>query len=117
MPQENRSCAPAMPDQAAAHAQMLDLTRRLRTPKGYLGWSFAVLVPVGLTGGALGDELRVLGLAITGSVCLDLLFALAIGLALERLRRDAPARLSRHPWRGLLARRRPPASFWPSGAI
>jgi hypothetical protein len=106
-----------MSEQAAPHAPILALTRRLRTPKAYLGWSFAVLVPVALTGGALGDELRVLGVAITGSVCVDLLFALAIGFALERLRRDAPARLSRPPWRGLLARRRPPTPFWPSGAL
>jgi hypothetical protein len=106
-----------MSDQAAAHTPTLALTRRLRTPKAYLGWAFAVLVPVALTGGALGDELRVLGLAITGSVCADLLFALAIGFALQRLRRDAPARLTRPPWRGLLARRRPPAPFWPSGAL
>jgi hypothetical protein len=96
---------------------MLALPPKLRTPKAYLSWAFAVLVPVALTGGTLGDELRVLGLAMTGSVSVDLLFALAIGFALERLRRDAPARLSKPPWRELLARRRPPTPFWPSGAL
>jgi Na+-translocating ferredoxin:NAD+ oxidoreductase RnfD subunit len=91
--------------------------RRLRTPKAHLGWAFAVLIPIALTRGTLGNELRVLGLAITGSVSVDLLLALTLGLAHEQLRRHIPERSHKAPWRGLLARRRPPTPFWPSGAL
>jgi hypothetical protein len=106
-----------MSDGTAAPVPTLAISRRLRTPKAYLGWAFAVLVPLALTGGALGNELRVLGLAITGSVCIDLLLALTLGFALGRLRRLARERRRKPPWRGQLARRRPPAPFWPSGAL
>lgn len=106
-----------MSDQSAARAPTLAITRRLRTPKAYLGWAFAVLVPLALTRGALGRELRVFGLAITGSVCVDLVLALTLGFALEPLRRHAPSSRNKPPWRGLLARRRPPTPFWPSGAL
>lgn len=99
----------------AARAPARAITRRLCTPKAYLGWAFVILVPVALTAGALGDELRVLGLAIIGSVCIDLVLALALGFALKRLRRHAPER--KLPSRGPLARRRPPTPFWPSGAL
>jgi hypothetical protein len=93
------------------------LSRKLRTPKAYLGWAFAVLIPLALTEGALGNELRVLGLSIIGSVCVDVLLALTVGFALERLRQHAPMRRRKPPSRGPFARRRPPTPFWPSGAI
>jgi hypothetical protein len=90
---------------------------KLRTPKAYLGWVFLVLVPLALTRGALVSQLRVLGLAIVGSVGSDVLVALAIAFALQPLKRRAPEMWGKRPWHGLLARRRPPIPFWPSGAL
>ena len=104
-----------MRSRTATRAPALAITRRLRTPKAYLGWAFALLIPVALTAGALGNELRVLGLAIIGSVCIDLLLALTLGYAVQRVRHHHPD--ARPPSHGPLARRRPPIPFWPSGAL
>jgi RND superfamily putative drug exporter len=112
-PSPARSANQRMSDRTPA----LAIPRRFRTPKAYLGWAFALLVPVALSSGALGNELRVLGLAITGSVSVDLLLALALGLTAERLGPHGLERSRKPPWRGLLARRRPPKPFWPSGAL
>lgn len=93
---------------------------KLRTPKAYLGWAFLAVIPLAVAQGALAGEIRVLALAIAGSVGVDVTLALAIAFAIDAARRrpggvDDPARPSL--WRGVFARRRSVELFWPSGAL
>jgi Na+-translocating ferredoxin:NAD+ oxidoreductase RnfD subunit len=85
---------------------------KLSTPKAYLGWAFAAIIPIALTQPPTGNELRVLALAVLGSVAVDIVLALALAFTLERAAGRGP-----RPPRGVFARRRPAEPFWPSGAL
>jgi Na+-translocating ferredoxin:NAD+ oxidoreductase RnfD subunit len=107
-----------MPELAAA-IQQRPRSRarlRLRTPKAYLGWAFLALAPIALTQGNLVYETRVLGLAIIGSVTVDLVLTLGIAFAIDATRASPGSTTASHS-RRLVARRRPAVPYWPSGAL